>query len=379
MKTLVIDAFKLVKGVGKSIGIYNLTMNLVQRLAQENVRRGYENRIIVLGNEYNREDMSADGVTFELMKGDPKDRKTILLWELFTVTKAAKQYGADRILFPRGFRPLFYGGKDTIIIHDLIPFYYAEHYPDYFNRLENTYIMMRLKASIKGADRIITISDSSVKDILDKVPGSAGRVVEIYNGLNEMKDREAILRDAVRDDPYIVAVTSSLPHKNAAGIMRTYESYHALCAKEKVQPLPLKVIGIASADDFVKQGLISEEAASRITCYSYIEKYRDMCSLIASAQMFLFLSVAEGFGFPPLEAMQLKVPVICSDRTSLPEVVGDAGILVDPDDPSETAGQLLRLQSDEDLRQSLVRKGDANIERFGWDSRIQAYWEELFR
>ena len=183
---LVIDTFKLIKGVGKSIGIYNLTKSIVTKLGAENVRRGMPEKIVILGNEFNRSDMDVEGVEFYQVPGDPKSRVKILLWELFGVRKEAARFQADRILFPRGFRPLVYRGQDTIIIHDLIPFYYDKHYPGYFNRLENAYIMNRLKASIRGAQRVITISDASRKEITELVPGSEGKIREIYNGINDM-------------------------------------------------------------------------------------------------------------------------------------------------------------------------------------------------
>lgn len=377
---LVIDTFKLIKGVGKSIGIYNLTKSIVTKLGAENVRRGLPEKIIILGNEFNRSDMDAEGVEFYQVPGDPKSRVKILLWELFGVRKEAARFQADRILFPRGFRPLIYRGQDTIIIHDLIPFYYDKHYPGYFNRLENAYIMNRLKASIRGAQRIITISDASREEIMQLVPGSEGKIREIYNGINDMTAYEKTAADQTASaEKTIAAVTSKLPHKNAKGILKAYGVYAGMCREKGLEPMPIRIIGIGSFED---AGLSREEqdalSGLDISCFSYIEKYEDMCRMIADARCFLFLSYAEGFGFPPLEAMQLGTPVVCSDRTSLPEVVGDAGLLVDPDALQDVGEALIRLQTDDLLCSDLIRKGYRNVTRFGWDTRTQEYWDELF-
>ena len=376
---LVIDTFKLIKGVGKSIGIYNLTKSIVTQLGAENARRGMPEKIVILGNEFNRADMETEGVEFYPVARDPKSRVQILLWELFGVRKEAERFHADRILFPRGFRPLIYRGNDTIIIHDLIPFYYDKHYPGYFNRLENAYIMNRLKASIRGAQRVITISDASRKEIMELVPGSEHKIREIYNGINDMTAyHQSDDGEAVKEN-YLIAVTSKLPHKNAKGILNTYGVYVNTCREKGLEAMPLRVIGIGSIDD---AGLGEQEKAALngldITCYAYIERYEDMCRMIAQARCFLFLSYAEGFGFPPLEAMQLGTPVVCSDRTSLPEVVGDAGILVDPDRPQDVTDGLIRLQTDPVLCLDLIRKGYQNVLRFGWDTRTAEYWDELF-
>ena len=139
------------------------------------------------------------------------------------------------------------------------------------------------------------------------------------------------------------------------------------------------IIGIPDIAAQTAAGIISAEAAAHVECHGYVADYGDMCRMIHGAVFFLFLSYAEGFGFPPLEAMQLQCPVICSDRTSLAEVVGDAGILVDPDEAGAVSQAMCRLQENPQLRADLVAKGTENIRQFSWSSRIPLYWEELFR
>lgn len=380
---LVIDCFKLVKGAGKSIGIYNLAKSITAHMG-EKLHQEQEHSIIVFGNAYNREDFDVPGVTFVEMKGNPLNKIYCILWELFIVVWYAGKYQADRILFPRGFAPFISmqrAGKrkgrkrirDTIIIHDLIPFYYDKHYPGVFNKLENAYIMNRLKASIKGADRIITISEYSKEDILNKVPGCEEKITVINNGLNDVsfENKSNASADRVGAD-YIVAMTSGLPHKNAGGVLKAYEAYYHLAQK----PLNLVVIGIADTSFY---GEMDAKAASHVTCYKFFAKFDEMCRVTSGAKAYLFLSYAEGFGFPPLEAMQLGIPVVCSNRTSLEEVVADAGILVEPDDLEAVAEALRRVTTEENLRKELIRKGYENIKRFSWESRTDLYWKELFR
>lgn len=397
---LVIDCFKLVKGEGKSIGIPHLTRSIVVHLGRrilEQEQSGHT--IIVLGNAWNREEFDVPGVTFVEVEGDPRNKLFCVYWELVLVGAYARRYAADRILFPRGYRPLrpVLGMgrrriKDTILIHDLIPFYYHIHYPGVFQPLENAYIMRRLKDSIKGADRVITISDYSRRDILEKVPGSSKKIKVIYNGVNEITGPEAAdsgsqggqgkaapegrtagkKAEDCMPGSYIVAMTSGLPHKNARGILRVYEAYRERTAS----PLPLTVIGIGDTSAYPE---MKKEAAKAVRCLSYIGDFKEMCRIAGGARAYLFLSYMEGFGFPPLEAMQLGVPVVCSNRSSLPEVVGEAGLLADPDDMEQVADSLLRVTSDETLRQDMIRKGYENIKRFSWETRTELYWKELFR
>jgi glycosyltransferase involved in cell wall biosynthesis len=291
-------------------------------------------------------------------------------WELVQVKKYIKMYHGSRILFPRGYAPVFYKGKDTIIIHDLIPFYYHEHFPEVFNRMENCYIMNRLKASMRHAERIITISEFSKQEIVKRVPSAADKITVIYNGLNDLP--EGIISESSREENkkelYISAMTSKLPHKNAEGILKAYEIYWNKTEK----PAPLKIIGIASVEEY-HMG----EASKDVVCYPYVKDDRELFSIIAGSRLFIFLSLIEGFGFPPLEAMQLGVPVICSDRTSLMEIAEGAAMMVDPENAEEVAEKIIQLFSDDLLCSQLIEAGERNCKRFSWDSRTKLYMEEL--
>lgn len=362
---LVVDCFKLVRGAGKSIGIYNLALNLVRNLVEE--KAGTKDseikqcRIVVLGNAYNEKEFNIPGVEFVCIEHNPLNKLRCIWWELFEVSFAARKYHADKMIHPRGYAPILKMTKEYIVVHDMIPFYYDEHYKGYFNRLENFYIMWRLKASIQSCDRVITISEASCKDILNRVKVPKSKISVIYNGYNKITE----LPECVDKSNYIIAVTSKLPHKNAKGIIEAYEVYFKQCE----HPLQLRIIGIGD----VEQYALEPQAKENIKCYQYIESNEEMHRMIAEAKIFLFLSLIEGFGFPPVEAMQLGTPVVCSKMSSLPEVVGDAAMLVDPCKPDEVADALVKLQNDANKQQELIVKGYHNVERFSWDKTANKY------
>lgn len=360
---LIIDCFKLVKGAGKSIGIYNLALNLVRELAA-GPKDGHE--IIVLGNAYNRGDFDVEGIRFVEIRKNPLNKAVCVFWELFAVSVTAKRMGADKLLFPRGYASMLHLTKEYVIIHDMIPFYYHENFPGCLNRLENFYIMRRLKASAGKADHVITISEASKRDIVKYARTDACRITVIYNGYNAIADRQY---EEARE-PYILAMTSGLPHKNAAGIVKSYAAYCSLTA----HPVPLKIIGIKDASRFG----VEESVLRNITCIKYVEKNEELHQMIHAARVFLFLSLAEGFGFPPIEAMQLGTPVICSDRSSLPEVAGDAAVYVNPEDYNQVAEAIKKTVDGETDIHKLCQKGKANIERFDWKKTGKKYREVLF-
>jgi glycosyltransferase involved in cell wall biosynthesis len=358
------DCAKLAKGTGKSIGIYNVARSVVTNLVGK-LPEGYE--LVVFGNEKNRCDFDVEGVEFVLTDLDITSKKEILLWELFRVNSYIKKYHIDEIVFPRGFTSWFCPVKDVIIVHDLIPFYYHTHYPEVLGKLQNAYIMFRLKQSIRLAKKVITISQYSYQDIVKMVPAAAGKTTVILHGFDRRRDRYEV---QPAKEEYIIGVTSALPHKNAKGIVSAYLEYFKMTEK----PAKLVLAGIESLD---AAGInVDVRARAYIECRKYLED-QEYFTLFKNAKVLVFLSYIEGFGLPPLEAMELGVPVICSNASSLPEVINDAGILVDPDDSKAAAEALLKVLSDEEYRKDLIFNGYVNLNSFRWEDKIQEYIKVL--
>jgi glycosyltransferase involved in cell wall biosynthesis len=363
------DCFKLVKGQGKSIGIYNMALNLVQNLTNKIFNVKSKDEIIVLGNEFNKGDFDLEGVTFIQIPWNPLSKVSCIAWELLGVSYYSRKYKVDRIVFPRGFLPLFVPvAKSLIIVHDLIPFYYHEKYPGVLNKYENAYIMNRLKTSIKKADEVITISETSKQDILRRIRVDNKKITVIHNGYNAIE-----FRPVKKTEEYIIAITSMLPHKNAVGVIKSYEEYCKIDRK----PLALKIIGIENTDAIYPE--LHQSIKQNITCIKYVQNPIQFYTLVASAKIFLFLSLIEGFGFPPIEAMQLQVPVICSNESSLPEVVKEAAKLVNPNDYRDVAENIKQVINDSDLQTYLINQGKINIERFNWVDKASDYLNVIKR
>ena len=237
--------------------------------------------------------------------------------------------------------------------------------------MENFYIMSRLKGSVRKCKKVITISEASKKEILDIAHISQDKIVIIYNGCNRITEEKSKWSDGSRQEDYLFAVTSSLPHKNAVGILKAYEKYCEICEN----PEKLILLGLENSGECK----ISDKAAAGIRYIKYIKENSRMYTMMKGAKAFLFLSLAEGFGFPPIEAMQLGVPVICSNISSLPEVAGDSAVLVNPQNPEEVAAAIKELLGDTEKQRSLVEKGYENIKRFDWDKAAREYWKEIYQ
>lgn len=364
---IAIDCFKQIKGVGKSIGIYNEALYTVKNMVDYQDKCDdcdiKESTIIVFGNKFNKEDYCFPGVEFiEIEDFNPLNKIDCIVWEMFKVSQYCREHKIDRILYPRGYNALNNKTKEIVLINDLIPYFYDKYFPDAFGKFENFYIMHRLKWAAKSADHIITISEFSKKEIMETFKIKSEKISIVHCGLNEVPfEKKKII------EPYICAGTSKLPHKNAAGIINAYIEY----CKISNNPLPIIVKGIDSVDDYN----VPIEIQKKITCIGFTKDDKEYYSYIANSRVFLYLSLIEGFGYPPIEAMQLGVPVVCSNRASMPETVADAGVLVDPDDSVSVAYALEKVISSDKYREELVEKGLENVERFRWKKIAKQYWD----
>jgi len=362
---IIVDCFKLVKGYGKSIGIYNHAKNFVKYISEENV--AYE--IIVLGYKMNKKDFNLPNIKFVEIGFNPLNKFIFVLWELFWINLYVRRFKADILLFPRGYLPLKSKAISIIIVHDLIPFYYQRNYPEYINKLESFYIRKRLLSSIKKANKVITVSNFSKNQIIDAVKNSKEKIQVIYNGYNYIENKyDKNNEENIQGENYMLAITSELPHKNFDGIIKSYGIYY----QNTTKPLNLKVVGIKNKTKYLN--IIPKTIEKNIELIGFLNDI-EFYNLFGNARIFIFLSIIEGFGFPPLEAMNLGVPVLCSNSSSLPEIINEAGILVDCTDYKDVAINIEKLCSDEKLRNELIKKGYKNIERFNWKDRIKEYIE----
>lgn len=366
---VVIDFFKLIKGDGKSIGIYNVGFNVITNISR--LCRDNNVELYVLCNSINKKDFEGVDVRLiEITNLNPRNKIHCVYWELFGVNKKLEEISADVVLFPRGFISINCPVKCIALIHDMIPFYYNEFHKGYFNRLENFYIMNRLKYSAEHADEIITVSEFSKNEIVKYSRIDESRIKVIYNGVEEI-DTSTIPKE---NGNYICAMTSRLPHKNATGIIRSYAKY----CKISDNPLKLVLIGIDKTDinDYSN---IPDNVLGNIEFRKYIKSNTELYQVIRDARLFLFLSLIEGFGLPPIEAMQLGAPVICSNCSSLPEVVADAALKVNPKDYDCIANEINRCVNNDDLCNELTKKGNKNSKRFKWDVQGGIYFDTIMR
>ncbi|CAN5829816.1 glycosyltransferase family 1 protein [soil metagenome] len=222
------------------------------------------------------------------------------------------------------------------------------------------------RQSALRASRVLTVSEFSRREILDAYALSPERVVVTHNaprewnGLPGEGDAKLLAGLAEAGSPYIVAFSSTSPNKNIPRLLEAFAR-----AREQYRlPHRLVLVGRSAAENGAE---IPRDPDGAVRFTGYLSDSA-LHAVLAGAQLLAFPSLYEGFGLPVVEAMTLGVPVVCSDRASLPEVAGDAAVFFDPSSTEEMAHKLALVARDAALRAELIEKGYANAGRFSWQA-----------
>lgn len=271
--------------------------------------------------------------------------------------------------------PLAVACPMTVVVHDMMDLMYPDaftHHPFFIRMGLKSFFKFAIPRSIKRSDRIITVSESTRKDLLDyfkDVP--PGKVVRILEGVEPSfapVTQKAAL-DAVKkkygiSGRFILYLGSIKPYKNLSGVV---EAFGRLRNRHGIKDVELVIAGLKhfTVDDFQKK-VDSLGLGSSVRRVGFISE-EDLPALYTLADVFLFPSIWEGFGLPALEAMACGAPVITSNTSSLPEVVGDAGIKVNPLDYDEMALRLKEVLMDTGLRERMRSSGLMRAKEFSWE------------
>lgn len=256
----------------------------------------------------------------------------------------------------------------VVSVHDLS----FEHLPQTFNRRSRTQLRLTVRHSVKKAARILTLSEHTRRDMIETYGTSPERITAIplaapsyFGRVREERELQRVRHIYGIEGDYILCVSSIQPRKNLPRLVRAYESLRNKRGPGKLPKLVL-VGKCAWLYDETLRSIEEGRMKDSIILTGYVPQ-SDLPALYSGSICFVYPSYFEGFGLPPLEAMKCGTPVIAGNRTSLPEVVGDAGILVDPFDVNAIAAAIERLVDDPDLRQQLSVKGVARSRLFDWN------------
>ncbi len=290
-------------------------------------------------------------------------------WFEKSVPKALKEYNIDLFISPDGYASLNTSVPQIITIHDLG----FEHFPKHVPYLVRKFYRYFTPKYCQKAIKILAVSEYTKQDIISTYNIEAQKIDVVHNGFDlenqesRVKSQDAEKKILTSEIPYFIFVGAVHPRKNLLGLLKAFEHFKATFS----HPHQLVIVGRKAwmnkeLEDFYAQMQFKKKVI-------WIEKIErtDLLQLMQHAYGLVYTSLFEGFGIPILEAMTLGLPVICSNTSSMPEVAGNAALLVQPTNASEIAAAMNELIINDELRNDLIAKGKTQATHFDWNSSAQ--------
>jgi glycosyltransferase involved in cell wall biosynthesis len=274
-------------------------------------------------------------------------------------------FHAPHYILPTGVR-----AHSVVTIHDCIHLMFPQYLP---NRVAYAYARMAMWSAARRSDCILTVSQASKRDILHFFSVPPEKIEVIYNAIDERfrlePNEDAVTRVRERyqlDQRFVLYVGNIKPHKN---LVRLIEAFAALRQGE-FDDLKLLIIGDEiSKLPALRRAVHSLKLHKHVRFLGY-QPDDTLAILYRLASVFVFPSLYEGFGLPPLEAMASGTPVVTSNVSSLPEVTGDAAVLVDPHDVASIEHGMRRVLTDPELAADMRRRGLIRAREFSWERSV---------
>jgi glycosyltransferase involved in cell wall biosynthesis len=271
------------------------------------------------------------------------------LWLEVELPRRVKRERSDVLLMPANVTSGRSRAPQVVTIHD-VNFLVA---PNTYDRAYTSYARRRFMRSLSAAERITTVSNYSRTQIVHYLGADPERIEVVYPGLEVPRGSQAASPLA---RPYALYVGQTEPHKD---VPTAIEAMQVL----RDTGIDLAIVGQPGRDHERVLALSASDLTVHVVGAVSDSELEDW---YAHASVFVFPSLTEGFGYPPLEAMARGIPVVASRAGSLPEVLGDAALFHEPGEAEDLALQVRRVLSDESLRREYVRRGEDRVRRYTW-------------
>jgi glycosyltransferase involved in cell wall biosynthesis len=359
-------------------GIGRFSHNLIRALSQVDERNTY---IIFKRSTYTDHLMERPNFSEVACKSRPVSFGTLLLMPLL-----AAQHNLEVLhsLFP--IAPLWSAAKRVITVHDLQAVQVREFSSRRLPLLAwgaALFYHFAYRVSIPHAPRIMADSEATKRDIIATYDVPAERITVIYGGVEERftphQNKSTLEQMQVKyqlPPRFLLNVGNTRPHKNVKGLLRGYFHYCHIAAK----PLPLALVGFRDRFFPEVEALVQDSGLSdQVMFLGYIPD-DDLPLIYQMAELFITASLKEGFGLPVLESMACGTPALVSNAGSLPEIVGEGGVLIDPHNAKEIGSTLYRILEDESLLTKMRRDGLSRASFFSWEKtakQVLSLYEQL--
>jgi glycosyltransferase involved in cell wall biosynthesis len=359
---------------GKLEGIGWFTYQTLERIVRNHPEHDF---VFFFDRAYDPSFVFAPNVTPVVVH--PQARHPILfyIWFEWSIPAMLRKYKIDLFLSPDSFMSLSTNVPTCLVIHDLA----FEHYPDHFVLSHRLYWRHYSPLFARKAKRIATVSTYSKNDINKRYGIDLKNIDVIYNGAHDEykplthDEREEVKKKYADGCEYFVFAGALHPRKNIVNLLKAF----VLFKKRQRTNMKLVIAGrMAWKYEEVEQMKAEMPYKEDVKWVGYMN-VDELSQVIGASYALVYASLFEGFGIPILEAFQCNVPAIVSNTSSMPEVAGDAALLVEPSSPEDIANNMHLLYKDEALRNRLIAKAPEQVRKFDWDGSAARLWESMMK
>jgi glycosyltransferase involved in cell wall biosynthesis len=307
----------------------------------------------------------------------PQARHPVLyfIWFEISVRYILKKIKADIFLSPDGYLSLGVTTPSLIVFHDLN----FEHYPADLPIFERFYYRTFFRKYAHKARRIATVSEFSKADIIKQYGVDPSLIDVVYNGANEGYALvDEVTRTSTRNrftggKPYFFFVGALHPRKNLVNLFKAFDLFR----ESDTEDTKLLIAGARKWWTGEIAEVFNNMKFKEDVIFAGRLETNDMHLAMGSALALTYVSYFEGFGIPIVEAFRCGTPVITSNVTSMPEIAGDAALLVDPFSPEDIAVSMGKISTDNNLRDKLIKAGTDRAKVFTWDKSAERLWKSV--
>ena len=297
-----------------------------------------------------------------------------LLWMQFIFPFQLKLMGVTKLYSPMNFSPLItklLNIKVILCLHSNLPWVYFDLMPG--NLVRNFITMKMMELSIKSCDLLIVDSHFAKKEIIEVLKLEQKKIEVVYLNINKKYfsaiDNKKLIKNFNYESKYILSVMSCVRDHNIINLLKAYKKLMRDLDFDIKLVLVLQILDksyFLEIEKFIKSNFIENQ----ILIFSNLGS-DNLPNLYRRAELYVFTSYCEVFGFTSLEAMSQKTPVVISNKSSLPEINGNAAIYFDPDDINEIANSLKIALTDKSLREKLIEEGIAQLDKYNSKDNIK--------
>jgi len=355
--------------VGKGLGRYTqkLIENLEKVSAKGGSASGGDHQYFIFLRKDNFADYQPKAKNFQKVLAN---YKWYTFEEQFKFPRLLNKYDLDLMHFPHFNVPIFYFRKFVVTIHDLI----LIHFPTVRSSTLSPFLYWIkflgyktvIKSAIRRSSRIIAVSNFTKNDILANYKSVPEEKIEVtyeasedFCMLSPNKDKEILARYGIMK-PYVMYVGNAYPHKNLERLVLVFK-------KLKKKKKDLKLVFVGNEDYFYRclKEMVKKEKAGGIIFVGYVPDY-ELDTFYHNAEAFVWPSLYEGFGLPPLEAMAKGTPVISSDHACMKEILESSAYYFDAENIDNMVSSIEKVLENKNLRRELTDKGYKQIEKYSW-------------